>query len=91
MKGSADKSPKEFRALFWAKSSDAPGLGDGRVVHYPLGLHLTDCRKGADEIVCAHLGDALLTGSEFKEFLEREFTGLHHSLYLGTPASVGDR
>jgi hypothetical protein len=70
MKGSADKSPKQFRALLRAKSSDAPGLRNGRVVHNPLGLHFANGRKGADEVVRAHLGNALLTSGELKEFVK---------------------
>src|SRR5580700_1184402 len=71
MKGSADKSTKQFCALFRSESPDPAGLGDRRVVHDSFGLHLADCRQGADEVVGAHLGHALLARGQFEELFER--------------------
>src|SRR5580700_6438758 len=70
MKGSADKSSKQFCALFGTETPDPPGLGDRRVVNDSFSLHLADGGQRADEVVGAHLGHALLSGGEVEEFLE---------------------
>jgi len=59
MKGSADKSSKQFCALLRTEAPDPPGLGDRRVVHNSFGLHFADGGKCTDEVVGAHLRHAL--------------------------------
>jgi hypothetical protein len=88
MKGSADKSSKQFCALLRSETPDPAGLGDRRVVHDSFGLHLTDGGQCADEVVGAHLGHALLARGQFEEFLEGELAGLDLSFHFSASTTI---
>ena len=47
--------------------------------------------QGADQVVRAHLGHALLVRGEREELLEGQLTRLHHALHFGAPATVRHR
>jgi hypothetical protein len=89
--GSADKGLKELLSLSWPEASDAAGLSDGGALHDASRLHLANRGQGTDEVVGAHLRDALLILSEDKQLFERKFARLHHFLHLGTASTIGDR
>src|SRR5487761_2581228 len=89
--GSADKGPEELRALLGSQAAPPAGLGDGGASHDAFGLHLADRRQRADQVVGAHLRDALLPGGQLEELLEGEVARLDHPLDLGASAPVRDR
>src|SRR5580704_3158893 len=88
MKGSADKSSKQFCALLRPETPDPAGLGDRRVVHDSFGLHFSDRRERADEVVGAHLGHALLACRQLEELFQRQLARLHLSLHLGASSTI---
>jgi hypothetical protein len=89
--GSADKGLKELLSLSWPEASDAARLSDGRALHDASRLHLANRGQGTDEVLGAHLGDALLLLREDKQLLKREFSRLHHFFHLGAAPTIRHR
>src|ERR1019366_8352771 len=69
---SAHKGLKELLSLARPESADSTGLGNGGTLHDARRFDLANGGQSADEVVGAHLSDALLPLGQGEQLLERE-------------------